>query len=52
MKKDSAVFIGHILESIDLIENYAKGKSHREFIKSKQLKASSFKKGLHKKRSL
>ena len=31
MKKDPKVFIGHILESIDLIEKYSKNKTQAQF---------------------
>ena len=34
MKKDSKVFIGHILESIHLIEKYMDGISKEDFLKS------------------
>jgi uncharacterized protein with HEPN domain len=31
MKKDPAVFLGHILDSIELIENYSRGKTEAGF---------------------
>ena len=34
MKKDPAVFLGHILDSIELIENYSKGKTELDLIAS------------------
>lgn len=34
MKKDPAVFIGHILESIELIESYSRGKSELDLMNS------------------
>lgn len=37
MKKDDLVFIEHILESIELIEEYAKGISEKEFLGNKKL---------------
>jgi len=37
MKKDPKVFIEHILECIELIENYIKKTTKNEFFKSKQL---------------
>ena len=40
MKKDPEVFIEHILESIELIDNYTANKSMRDFIKSVQLQDS------------
>jgi uncharacterized protein with HEPN domain len=36
-EKDPAVFVEHILESIEIIENYLKGKSKDDFMKSTQL---------------
>ncbi len=36
MKKDVLIFIEHILESIQLIEEYIKGKSDTDFKKSRQ----------------
>lgn len=33
MKKDPKIFIGHILESIELIEKYAKNKTQAQFLK-------------------
>ena len=40
MKKDSEVFIEHILESIELIENYTANKTFSDFIESVQLQDS------------
>lgn len=40
MKKDSKVFLLHILESIELIEKYLKNKSKEDFSKSIQLQDS------------
>lgn len=40
MKKDSIVFIEHILECIELIEEYTRGVTKEEFFKSKQLQDS------------
>ena len=37
MKKDPMVFLSHILESIDLIEEYSKGKTIQDFMSSKSL---------------
>ncbi len=37
MKKDIKIFLEHILESINLIEEYTKGKKENEFLNSKQL---------------
>jgi len=37
MKKDPMVFIDHILECIELIEEYVDGKTRDEFLRSKQL---------------
>jgi uncharacterized protein with HEPN domain len=34
MKKDPEVFLDHILESIDLIEDYSEGAGESEFIRS------------------
>lgn len=34
MKKDPAVFIGKILESIELIESYSRGKSELDLMNS------------------
>ena len=31
MKKDPVVFLGHILDSIELIESYSKGKTELDF---------------------
>ena len=40
MKKDPIVFIEHILECIELIEEYTRGVTKEEFFKSKQLQDS------------
>jgi hypothetical protein len=32
MKKDPLVFIGHILDSIDIVEGYSSGKSEADLI--------------------
>lgn len=40
MKKDIKIFLEHILESIDLIEEYLKDKSKAEFLKLTQLQDS------------
>ncbi|MDF0591378.1 HepT-like ribonuclease domain-containing protein [Candidatus Methanocrinis natronophilus] len=37
MKKDPEVFLDHILESIDLIEDYSEGVTESEFIRSSSL---------------
>lgn len=37
MKKEPKVFIEHIIECIELIENYAKGKTKEDFLNSTQL---------------
>lgn len=37
MKKDPEVFLDHILESIDLIEDYSEGVNESEFIRSSSL---------------
>jgi Uncharacterized conserved protein len=34
MKKDPGVFLGHILESIDLIESYSSGKTELDLMES------------------
>lgn len=34
MKKDPAVFLGHILDRIDLIESYSKGKTELDLMES------------------
>jgi uncharacterized protein with HEPN domain len=34
MKKDPAVFLGHILDSIELIENYSRGKTEMDLMES------------------
>ncbi len=34
MKKDSGVFLEHILDSIELIESYSKGKTERDLMES------------------
>lgn len=40
MKKDARVFIEHILECIELIENYLEGKTKNDFLESVQLQDS------------
>jgi len=40
MKKNVKIFLIHILDSINLIEEYIKGKSKSDFVKSKQLQDS------------
>jgi uncharacterized protein with HEPN domain len=40
MKKNVNIFLTHILDSINLIEEYIKGKSKLDFLKSKQLQDS------------
>lgn len=40
MKKNVTIFLTHILDSIHLIEEYIKGKSKPDFLKSKQLQDS------------
>jgi uncharacterized protein with HEPN domain len=40
MKKDTCIFLEHILESINLIEGYIEGHSERSFKKSTQLQDS------------
>jgi len=40
MKKDARVFIEHILESIELIEQYLKGRSKSDFMAATQLQDS------------
>ena len=40
MKKNLKIFLTHILDSINLIEEYIKGKSKLDFLKSKQLQDS------------
>ena len=40
MKKDASVFIDHILECIQLIENYLKDKTKVDFMESVQLQDS------------
>ena len=42
MKKDPIVFIEHILECIELIEEYKRGVTKEEFFKSKQLQDFTF----------
>ena len=37
MKKDPQIFLTHILESIDLVEEYSKDKTIQDFIESKSL---------------
>lgn len=39
MKKDPEVFLDHILESIDLIEEYSEGAGESEFIRSDEDRA-------------
>jgi uncharacterized protein with HEPN domain len=34
MKKDPGVFLEHILDSIELIESYSKGKTERDLMES------------------
>lgn len=40
MKKDPLIFIGHILECIDLIEKYTEGKTGEGFLEDHQLQDS------------
>jgi len=40
MKKDPRIFIEHILECIELIEDYTRGVTKEDFIKSRQLQDS------------
>jgi len=40
MKKDGTVFIEHISECIDLIGDYVRGKTKKDFFSSKQLQDS------------
>ncbi len=40
MSKDARVFLGHILESIDLIESYTANISKKQFLASRQLQDS------------
>jgi uncharacterized protein with HEPN domain len=40
MNKDPGIYIDHILESIDLIEDYLEGKTKEDFLASKQLEDS------------
>jgi len=40
MKKNSKIFLTHILDSINLVEEYLKGKSKLDFLNSKQLQDS------------
>jgi uncharacterized protein with HEPN domain len=40
MKKDPLVFITHIIECIELIEKYIKGKTKKEFLQDIQLQDS------------
>ncbi|MCK4845790.1 MAG: DUF86 domain-containing protein [Candidatus Heimdallarchaeota archaeon] len=42
MVKNSTVFLQHIIESIELIENYIRGKNFKEFKDSVQLQDSVF----------
>jgi len=37
MKKDTKIFLEHILESINLIEEYMQDKTKTEFLETKQL---------------
>lgn len=37
MKKDELIFLEHILESIDLIEDYTEGTTEEKFLSSSQL---------------
>ena len=41
MKKDASVFLKHILESIERIEEFTKGVSKKDFLDSVQLKMPS-----------
>ncbi len=34
MKKDPAIFLGHILDSIELIESYSRGKAELDLMES------------------
>lgn len=36
MKKDTGVFLKHIMDSIDSIENYTTGKSEQDFVESQE----------------
>ncbi len=40
MKKDARIFLGHILESIDLVESYTRKISRKEFLESQQIQDS------------
>ena len=40
MKKDIKIFLDHILESINLIEEYVRDKIKSDFLQSKQLQDS------------
>ena len=40
MKKNGKIFLTHILDSINLVEEYLKGKSKLDFLNSKQLQDS------------
>ncbi len=40
MKKDSRIFLGHIFESIELVESYTKKVSKKEFLGSRQIQDS------------
>ena len=40
MKKDAKIFVEHILECIDLIEEYVKDKTEDDFLRSVQLQDS------------
>ena len=37
MKKDASVFLSHILESIELIESYSRGKTEIDLLNSTDL---------------
>ena len=40
MKKNATIFLTHILDSINLVEEYLKGKSKLDFLNSQQLQDS------------
>jgi uncharacterized protein with HEPN domain len=40
MKKDPLIFIGHVLECIDLIEKYTEGRTEGQFLEDYQLQDS------------
>ena len=44
MKKDARIFLGHILESINLVESYANKVSRKEFLESRQIQDSVIRK--------